>query len=63
MRWIGLEAKKRGCVSIHLDAYYQYAELLDFYEKLGYQRKGTIWWKDLGAVGFEKVIEEEQPNA
>jgi GNAT superfamily N-acetyltransferase len=56
MRRVERLARGAGCVAVRLDAYERYAELLRFYEKLGYRRKGTIYWKDLGTVCFEKQL-------
>ncbi len=56
MRRIEGIATEARCVAVRLDAFHEYKDLLRFYEKLGYERKGTIWWHDLGAVCFEKVL-------
>jgi len=52
-------AKQAGCVAIRLDAYERYTELLEFYEKRGYRRRGTISWRDMKCVCFEKILGKE----
>lgn len=50
------------CVAVRLEAYDKYSRLLDFYDKLGYRRRGTIWWRDLGAICYEKVLSDQNTS-
>lgn len=47
-----------GCVAVRLDAYEKHLKLLEFYDRLGYQRRGVIRVQEFGLVCFEKVVKK-----
>jgi GNAT superfamily N-acetyltransferase len=49
-----------GCVAVRLDAYEKHDELIKFYNKLGYRRRGIIKYQGLRLVCFEKIIKNSE---
>lgn len=48
-------AAEAGCGAVRLDAYEKHAKLLEFYDKLGYRRRGIVRCRETELVCFEKV--------
>ncbi len=49
-------AKETGCAAVRLNTIEKHIKLQHFYEKLGYQRKGGIKFRDDKLVCFEKSL-------
>jgi GNAT superfamily N-acetyltransferase len=49
-------AAESGCRAVRLDAYEKYKQLLQFYDKLGYERRAIVKFQGLNLVCFEKII-------
>jgi GNAT superfamily N-acetyltransferase len=45
-----------GCEVVRLDAYEKYGQLLQFYDKLDYERRAIVKFQNLNLVCFEKII-------
>ena len=63
MQTIERLAQAEGCRAVRFDAYDKHLQLLEFYDRLGYHRRGTFTFNtklygDTGMVCFEKVKKE-----
>ena len=45
-----------GCAAIRLDAYEKYEQLLEFYRRLGYERRMIVEFQKLKLVCLEKIL-------
>jgi GNAT superfamily N-acetyltransferase len=50
-------AKEMHCSAVRLDAVEKHVALINYYEKLGYQRRGIIGFRDDVLVCFEKCFQ------